>query len=474
MKSKVSYKKCLYCPVIHKFLKEFLNYYDLRRKIKPKDKAKIEQLKHSIKTMSAILRVNGTFSETDKLYWDLLNMNMDMSIVPNGLCDCIHSINYIVSQLKILFYKQNNDYEVLYELKKNGISILSEMSKCLAQNNIDTYCLSEDEKKWDKKYKLSIGFTFNDDEYEDDPKDEAIDKANKTYDNFRSIVIDYCNSNIQYQYCLPELGYDKALNNCQPQDNSNEHPLMVKRVLDLNDGNYEMICNYLEQAPKAFPKILKRIMNYQGLGYSDVADLWVGTKKPSPSSIKKLTDPQSKTNRLTPEDYKVLQRILLVSESVLRDGKGTLYGNWKIALDEANNDTFTESLSKDTELFNTATEQRINKLKKNPATSKIFNSEYKLESDKKGFTTELIKGRIRDLISQSDEDYNAMLTENDNFFFAEPINLYLYQENDEYVVGEEESYFDIHAAYEDLKNPTEFELILSLIEQKQRKELNNE
>ena len=472
MKRKVSYKKCLYCPVMHKFLKEFLNYYDLRRKIKPKDKAKIEQLKHSIKTLSAILRLNGTSSEANQLYWDLLNKNMDMSNVANDFFDCIYNINYVVSQLRFLFDKGNNDYEVLCELEKNGISILSEMSNCLIQNNIDTYCLTKDEKKWDKNYKRSMGLTFDD---EDNPKDEAVDKANDTYDNFRSIFIDYCNSKIQYQYCLPDLGYDKVLNNCQPQDNCNEHPLIVKRVLALNEGYYEIICNYLEHAPKAFPKILKRIMNYQGLGYSDVADLWVGTKKPSPSSIKKLTDPQSKTNRLKPEDFKVLQRILLVSESVLRDGKGILYGNWRIALDEANNDTFTESLSKDTELFNTATEQRINKLKKNPATSIIFNSEYIRESDIKGFTTELIKGRIRDLISQSDEDYNAMLTENDNFFFAEPINLYLYQENDEYLVGEEdESYFDIHAAYEDLKNPTEFELILSLIEQKQREELNNE
>lgn len=455
MKSKENFTKCLSCPIAHKFISEYFNYYNLLRDTRKRDKAGRELLEQSIRTLAKIMHIEGKVYEAHDLFCTLSSENMNMSIVPVEITDCIANLNYIISHLEILFYKDEYGYESILDFKKGNIKILSTINDLLANDKIQTLNLTDEEKKWSKKYLETLGMTSSEDEYEDDPEKEQIEKAKDTYEKFRTILIAYCQSvdKIEYKYCNPIFGEEKSLCDCRTGIKSND--LYINRLFLLNNDYRDIALNYLENAPKKFKDTLKLAMKKQGLGYTEVSELWANDKKHA-SSIQKLLEEDK--NKLDTHDKEILQRILLVSYDVLKYGKGKIYGNWKLALDEKKNEEFYAKLSEDKELFNIAKEHRAPKVKKYAKSSRKIETEYSPENDKKGMTQELIRGRIRDLIAQNADDFYSMIKKHPDFFCEDDICLYAYEENGEI-------YYDYQAMYEHLRHPEEFDLLLSLLEE---------
>lgn len=460
MKSKEKYTKCLSCPIAHKFISEYFNYYDLLHDASKRNNIGKKLLKQSISMLAETLLIEGTLTEENKLFYGLSRKNMDISIVPVKITDCIKNLNYIISHLEILFYKDKYGYESILDLAKEDIKILSTINDLLSNNKIQTLKLTKDEKNWTKEYLETLGMTFSVDEYEDDAEDEQIEKAKDTYEKFRTILIDYCHSvdKIEYKYCNPMFGEAKSLCDCCTGLKGNN--LYINRLFLLNNDYRDIALNYLENAPKKLRGTLKLAMKMQGLGYTEVSELWADDKK-HPSSIQKLLEEDE--NKLDAHDKEILQRILLVSYDVLKYGKGKIYGNWKLALDEKKNDEFYNKLSEDKELFSIAKKHREPKIEKYAKSSRKIKTEYNPENDKKGMTQELIRGRIRDLIAQNADDFYSMIKEHPDFFYEDDICLYAYEENGEI-------YYDYQAMYEHLRNPEEFDLLLSLLEEQQADE----
>lgn len=101
------------------------------------------------------------------------------------------------------------------------------------------------------------------------------------------------------------------------------------RVYALSAKSQEILWGYLERVSKRFGACLQAVMDLQGMTVNDIAQLidigvstietWCKCDKPRERDDDKLM---------------LLERALLVSNSVLTKGSGKRYGNWKILLDD--------------------------------------------------------------------------------------------------------------------------------------------
>lgn len=437
-------KKCVSCPVAHKFISEYSLYWNTYQEVKKskgKDRKALLKLKETIDNLSEILLIEGTYKEKKIFLNRLINTNISVDeLYPelSEISDCVRSINKIVSSLKIFFVESEYPFDEITDIPKFATNNLCCLSDFLLENNIKTETLTTEEKSWDKDYLNTLGFTTSEDGFEDDPTEEEIEKALSTYNKFRKIVMDYCQSStgeISYKYCSPIFNKDKSLMNCQSNSlnmlSETNNSLGIK-LFRLNDTYRSVVYNYLEKAPKKFSDVLTRVMEHQNLGYTEVAKLWNNEKKHA-SSVQKLTT--SDNNKLTDEDKKTLQKILLVSEDMLICGSGRIYGNWN------------DVLKKQTD----------------PEESKILLESY---GEKKYIDT---KSKIRDDIIElinNDEKFEEARKTSD--FFCDDY-LCVYTCIDDY---SNELCYDYNAMYENLLHPEDFDTLLSVLEELQAQEKN--
>lgn len=431
--------RCIACPVAHKFISEYLLFTKASDNLKhTENKSKsMRVLRKQIDNVSEPLKIDGTYSERYQFLKNISYSNKSICEKYSGLteiCECVSTLNLIISPIYSLFRESEYPSEEVLDLSHRGIKTINAISEFLIENNIKTPVLTPEEKSWSTDYRITLGYTLPEDEYEDEPTEECTKKAQDTYDKFKKILLDYCQStnSVTYKYCNPFFNEDKTLGNCKSnsiellQQKNNE---LGMRLFKLKDEYRKIVYVYLEKAPKKFRDILARIIKYQDLSYTDVAELW-NDKKRYASNIKALLTNES--NQLNEDDYKMLQKILLVSSDMLICGSGTIYGNWNNVLrkqDDKNEqnmllDFYGERLYKDT------------------------------------------KSKIRkDIIDIINSDDFEEIRKSSEFFCEEEVCLYTVE--DDY---SQELCYDLGSMYNSLLNPEEFEVLLSTLEKLQTTE----
>lgn len=436
-------KRCLTCPVAHKFISEYLLFCEAYKEFKKSRGKYKEHLKRSIDKISETLHIEGTYQERLKFLVNLSTPNFEVDkYYPelNQISECIKTLHSLIYPLKIFFFKSDYPEEVVIDLKKMNINRLCCVNDVLKKNKIETATITNEEKKWSDTYLKSLGYTLSNDEYEDDPTDEEIEKAVDTYNKFRSIIIDYCTNaigKISYEYCNPFFGEYSSLKNCS-EVYINSNSLLGLRIFRLKDEYRSIVYNYLEKAPKKFNKILSRVIKYQNLKYSDVAELMnnkiddnINVIRKKANSIKSYIE--NENNKLSDKEKEKLQKILLVSDELLKCGMGEVYGNWNDVLKNQSDP------AEKTTLF------------KHYQTKNYTSTKPKILDD------------IRELINDDSRFEEAKTSS--PFFDKKYVCLYATEDNYSGDIA-----YNYEAMYEELLNPEDFNTLLSVLEESQAHE----
>lgn len=165
----------------------------------------------------------------------------------------------------------------------------------------------------------------------------------------------------------------------------------MNRVNDLNMEHKEIIREYIKNAPKKFGNNLKLIMERQGMTEQDIAML-IGV---TPSVIQSLE--KCEATERSKEDIIRLCRALLVSEDVLYNGAGKIYGNWKMLLDKEGIKALQEA------------DKDMNARDKKVSAMEMKN---------------FARGKIKELIERDDSEFYQMIKDSPELFCEEDINIY--------------------------------------------------
>lgn len=203
-------------------------------------------------------------------------------------------------------------------------------------------------------------------------------------------------------------------------------------LIDFSPNYKQIVQQYLINSPKQFGAVLSRIMDIQGLTSQKIVKMW--SDKEYASKVDRLK--KDRNHQLSDLELSSLLKILLVSEDVLKTGSGKIFGNWNDILK-------TPKESEDWEILQNAYN-----------TTKAKSIKQEINKD------------ICNIINHYDDVY-SMVKDNPSFFYEDDICVYLCENNDE-------SYYDYQAMCEDLLHPEEFDTLLSILEQQQALQENNE
>ena len=449
-----SYIKCLTCPVAHRFIAIYNDFYNSYNS---------GDGKHVIpyRKLNLILESLGnnkiTAKDMSKIYYTEAKW-----IEENPNEYCANNLKSIISCVREFMY-DSEDFECsLDEIGKHGEKILIEMERIL--KNIGIYPLGNEDKLQPK---------ISDEAYHGD-----IEKAEEIYRNFTEVFLAYTENlnKITYERCgkihannplFADIKFDdleecfkKPVRIIKKPVRLNECPIPYDK---LTEQNIVILESFLEKSPKKFSHIFKNVLEYyvkdKQISTTDISILYCGDSSKKGLFNNYLISKNDKTecdtnkNDKTKCDKKILSKILLVSEDVLTCGIGKIYGSWKIALNENKNKLFqygdddngiTGVLTKnDIEEYNakeTSTHKRISML-----------------------TREKIFENIKKLISQNDEDFYSMIRDNPDFFFEEDFCAYIYEENDLL-------YYDYQEIYNQMLEPKSFDVLLSVLLELQESE----
>lgn len=467
-------KKCIACPVAHKFLSEYYKFYRFdkeRSTHKSKNKKELDNnIKSSVDKLAKILQIKSNYKLFVEISKDEMNINLsqkentERNLKYNTKVACVKNLNLIISSLRVLFYDNKNPIKALSLFKKDDIILLEFIEEFLTKNNFEIDDkLTDDEKNWTKKYLITLGINNN-----DEILDIESEKAKKTYQKFAHILNVYCEKAIEkvsYSYCnyiyknsvalnnvdIKQLGdcgrlYFSSVVNSLPKYGTNG----IKRIIDNSTSTKRyIICKYLEKAKKYPKHIIDSLMKKQRITDTDIAILLFNNadKKADIESWHKTEHKDRELPKQAKLHIKELAKIFLVSEDVLSCGTGKIYGNWKIALDESRNKQFQDEL---------LTADDIKELEK------IEIPQHRRPSLK---VKEQIYNRIRTFINLNENDFNKMISENPDFFSEEDFCLFTYEKD-----GKE--YYDYDLMYENLLHPEDFDTLLSVLEELQAQENN--
>lgn len=444
-----NYIKCLACPVAHRFISEYSQFYPNYRR-KPKSK----QTDESFDTLNSILSTLGAEQSSVK---DMRSLNFDTetkrTIETNQEC-CFNNIRSIVTLTKELMYSSEEYFISLEQIGKQGVKVIAEIEQLLKENEIKSGAepLTEEEKTWSEKF---CEHFENDDE-----------KAEDIYLKLSDIFLTYTDNvnRIEYKRCsrihadnpiFSDINFDD-LKDCFAQptystDYSNESLIPYSK---LTIRNIEILQIYLKKAPKKFSYIFNQILNRfageEKISTTDIAELLFDEKKKK-TTVEGYLDENEKSTELSEQELKKLSRILLVSEEVLSCGVGEIYGTWKIALNERKNKLFQYG---DNHIKGLLSQEELDE----------FNSKEKSRSHRISYpTTEKIYQNIKKLISQTDDDFYTMIREysgnedeSKNFFHIENFSAFFYEECGEL-------FYDYQAMYNQLLEPKSFDVLLSVL-----------
>lgn len=170
-----------------------------------------------------------------------------------------------------------------------------------------------------------------------------------------------------------------------------EYKSYMNRVNDLSMEDKDIIHGYIKNAPKKFGNNLKLVMERQGMTEQDIAMLIDVT----PSVIQSLE--KCEATERSKEDIKRLCRALLVSEDVLYNGAGKIYGNWKMLLDKEGIKALQEA------------DKSLNAHDKKVSAMEMKN---------------FARGKIKELIERDDSEFYQMIKDAPELFCEEDINIY--------------------------------------------------
>lgn len=437
-----NYINCLTCPVAHRFIAEYSEYYK-----KYRGRPKSQEHDNSVRTLNSII-LTLKKKETENQYC-ADNLKTIITIIKEFLDDC-----------------DSNDIVLWLDHIGKYVKFLAEIERILDNNKIKTHriTLTKEEKKWSKN--------FVDSYYEDNTF------AENTYHKIKKILSIYNESinKITYKRCskihannplFADIKFDdleecfkKPVHIIKKPVRLNECPIPYDK---LTEQNIVILESFLEKSPKKFSHIFKNVLKYyvkdKQISTTDISILYCGDSSKKGLFNNYLISKNDKTecdtnkNDKTKCDKKILSKILLVSEDVLTCGIGKIYGSWKIALNENKNKLFqygdddngiTGVLTKnDIEEYNakeTSTHKRISML-----------------------TREKIFENIKKLISQNDEDFYSMIRDNPDFFIEEDFCAYIYEENDLL-------YYDYQEMYNQMLEPKSFDVLLSVLLELQESE----
>lgn len=434
-----NYINCLTCPVAHRFIAEYSEYYK-----KYRGRPKSQEHDNSLRTLNSII-LTLKKKETENQYC-ADNLKTIITIIKEFLDDC-----------------DSNDIVLwLDHIGKHGVKILAEIERILDNNKIKTHriTLTKEEKKWSKN--------FVDSYYEDNTV------AENTYHKIKKILSIYNESinKITYKRCskihannplFADIKFDD-LKDCFPKtvyqtDCSNENIIPYSK---LTLRNIEILHTYLQKSPKKISSILKSILGYyedNKISTTDLSMLYYGnnTKRNIFNNIQNGNIQnggiQNRKYDTTNLNKKKLARILLVSEDVLTCGVGKIYGTWKIAINENKNKLFQYG-DNSKNITGVLTEKEIAEFE-----SKEKSRHTRIADD----TKEKIYEYIRQFIDKSDDDFYSMIRDNPDFFFEEDFCAYIYEENDLL-------YYDYQEMYNQMLEPKSFDVLLSVLLELQESE----
>lgn len=468
-------KRCIACPVAHKFLSTYLEYY----KLKTENKEKIDE---KIKIFSNILNLEGEYKDWINLLTKLTSPKMNINEITRNIedySDCFQTLNSIIYPLKNLFFESSDPTEVIRNFKVTGVKILDYIIDFLQENNVEVESLTPEEKEWTNKYLMTLGKKSKKEEALYTKKLEQEDeeylkkykkirakkdkKAQITYHKFKNILKTYCNlksEKLNFKYCNPMLLSNDKYDNCKfflfykRTELKTNGILISKKINHLKQEYQNIIHNYLLNAPKKIADILAKLIDLQGLSDQDIITLLWGKfettsdslqlpkyiePKKSPYSIRSICN--SDKPEISYEEKNKLAKILLVSNEMLKSGKGKIYGNWNSVLKPKNNED-------------------KNTLKE------YFKKKYDISKTKE--IEHAVKARIYELINLSDSDFKKTIKEN-SFFCEDDFCVYTYNE---YGDRNGEEYYDYDLMYENLIHPEDFDTLLSVLEELQAQENN--
>lgn len=445
-----NYIKCLACPVAHHFISEYSNFYSYYR-----NKFKSKKPDESFNTLNSILSTLGAEqSSVEDMRSIKFDTEIKRTIETNHEC-CFNNIRSIVTLTKELMYSSEEYFISLEQIGKQGVKVIAEIEQLLKENEIKSGAepLTEEEKAWSEKFC---------EHFENDHE-----KAEDIYLKLSDIFLTYTDNvnRIEYKRCsrihadtpiCSDINFDD-LKDCFAQpaystDYSNESLIPYSK---LTIRNIEILQTYLKKAPKKFSYIFNQILNRfdkeERLSASDISYLLYGDNAHRSIYSNYKNGKESERTQETKEPLKKLARVLLVSEEVLSCGIGKIYGTWKSAISENTNylfqygDNHTKGLLSQEEIdeFNSKEKSRSHRIS-DPTKEKIYQN-------------------IKKLISQTDDDFYAMIREysdnedeSKNFFRIENFNAFFYEEGGEL-------FFDYQAMYDQLLEPKSFDVLLSVL-----------
>ena len=433
---------CLTCPVAHRFIAEYSEYYK-----KYRGRPKSQEHDNSVRTLNSII-LTLKKKETENQYC-ADNLKTIITIIKEFLDDC-----------------DSNEIVLWLDHIRKHVKFLAEIERILDNNKIKTHriTLTKEEKKWSKN--------FVDSYYEDNTV------AENTYHKIKKILSIYNESinKITYKRCskihannplFADIKFDdleecfkKPVHIIKKPVRLNECPIPYDK---LTEQNIVILESFLEKSPKKFSHIFKNVLEYyvkdNKISTTDLSMLYYGnnTKRNIFNNIQKGNiqngDIQNRKYDTTNLNKKKLARILLVSEDVLTCGVGKIYGTWKIAINENKNKLFQYG-DNSKNITGVLTEKEIAEFE-----SKEKSRHTRIADD----TKEKIYEYIRQFIDKSDDDFYSMIRDNPDFFIEEDFCAYIYEENDLL-------YYDYQEMYNQMLEPKSFDVLLSVLLELQESE----
>lgn len=472
---------CIACPIAHQII---FNYYDFYRKYTEYDKElcyeknelkrfkkekkyklynetkeifnKHKELSEDITTLvkiiSTILKIKGTTQEQCKYLKQLTNSNLKNEVIINGLeehscfTECVIMLHQIFAKIKIFLDKETLDYE---NTSNERAVIIDTIKAFLEKNGIAIKATSNPNNKH-KKYDENCAII-------------------KTYKNAPSkdIKYEYCNPlhYTNYTYFLENCSYDKfikikkeeieieelekflsTLRNCScdkfikiKNEEINKFAIYNK-INHLKKEYKNIIYQYLLKAPKNISFTLRKVKEIQNLSYNEIGILFYKEKKDNTRSAQYLIN--NNDREYTNDEIKMLSKIFLVSEDVIKYGVGKIYGKWEDISD-------VEEIKKIAQI--------------------IVNDNYNIEKD----NIDEKSGNINTKDTITDFEKELMKF---NFYKKENISLYTnitYSEKDEKTNEVyEELFCDYRMMYKTVLHPEEIDILISVLEELQAQENN--
>lgn len=362
-------EKCLSCRIGAQVIENYSEIYAMETCEDKLNQKVVEEI-------AEILELDGTTEEKFKQ----LKMLSRFQRFEEETDMCLVNLQQIICALRGIFSEAGD--ETTIDVHPNLTNVLSLM---IASNKKTMRHYDED------KAKETL------DLFKQPQKREDTNYIHEIAEGIKEIFDDFCRYdkssyeiNSKGECFLKSVDYNHSIWEDESKSNE-EYKNYMNRANDLSMEDKEIIHGYIKNAPKKFGNNLKLVMERQGMTEQDIAML-IGV---TPSVIQSLE--KCEVTVRSKEDIKRLCRALLVSEDVLYNGAGKIYGNWKMLLDKEGIKALQEA------------EKSLNAHDKKVSAMEMKN---------------FARGKIKELIERDDSEFYQMIKDAPELFCEEDINIY--------------------------------------------------